>query len=67
MRENQAMYTDGCDNQHYHIPMGFMNGNSANDLGVMEMETNLRPKQIIIQTLLHQLQYVASCPPIHRK
>lgn len=65
MRKNQTVYTDCRDNQHNHISMGFVNGNSPNDLSVMEVEPDLWPQQVIVQTLLHQLQDVASCPPVY--
>lgn len=65
MRKNQTVYTDCSDNQHNHISMGFVNGNSPNDLSVMEVEPDLWPQQVIVQTLLHQLQDVAGCPPVH--
>lgn len=65
MRKNQTVYTDCRDNQHNHISMGFVNGNSPNDLSVMEVEPDLWPQQVIVQTLLHQLQDITGCPPVH--
>lgn len=43
MRKNQTVYADCRDNQYDHISMGFVNGNSPNNLRVMEVESNLRP------------------------